>query len=226
MAKLKDSILKSTQEKYSNVDVATYAVLCAIYEKSEYRPLHVDVTEMARILFHTNSPTSSNKNIVRKSLAKLGMPNEVINYDLFVDINNRSDYYTEVYVEDLSKVLSEGSSKFRFALLRTYLGILSTFNSKHAKKIGYMSIAGMSQIFNISSVTLNKHIKCLQNSKVLYCRRRHGFNTSNVYSRWADRKLADEYVETHESKSKHADMYEEEYEEKTGTAVDSMSDLF
>lgn len=100
-------------------------------------------------------------------------------YDLRNIFTDLQSFYILVFPKEISKILNIDKKVNKYKLLRFYLVILSTINSK--KKFGFTSQELLCQKANISIDTLRKYNNILIESELLYIQKHTG-----EYKRWVD----------------------------------------
>ena len=186
MILLKDEIIKNSKSIYSNSEIAVYCALCTLYGKVDPQFLSIDKRSIGYMLYGAEKLNTSQSRTISSGLKAFGIEDRHSDLSEIL-VYSKDCYHTCAHANDLKKILEVENVKLRFALLRAYLVILSTFNSKLKKKIGYMSESYLADVMGVSKVSFSLYVCELEKLKVLYVERR-GAKHTNVYGRYCDRE--------------------------------------
>lgn len=159
-----------------------------------------------------------------------------LNIDNFIVREN--DTYVCIYLSEIRKIITS-SFQGKANLLYFYLCLLSTFiiknkirdtrePDKYNKKLGMVSQEYISSITNMSTSAIVEYVKVLEQLKILYVSRcsfmfrdnnggikRH----NNIYGRYADRELIDEFTKVRYS------MYDDLHKVKSTSITNNARSL-
>ena len=123
----------------------------------------------------------------------------------------KENFYISISKDEFFTIINLDECKKNYDLLKFFMNVVGTFEScknmkdKYKFKIGTMSQTYLSSVCNVSIPTLIKYNKILTENNIMYIVNRKAYklscNTgklysamSNVYSRYKDRKLCEEYL--------------------------------
>lgn len=164
----------------------------------------------------------SKKDAVAKGLSELitkdviKVKSKMRNSVVVCDISNIMDlskdkFYTSITKSEFTTIINLKEGSKRYDILKFFLQIIGTIDCSKSTKdkyrfsIGHLSQNSLSSILNISVPTLIKYNRILVNNKLLYIINRKTLkrseNTgmlynamSNVYGRYEDKELCEEYL--------------------------------
>ena len=186
MVLLRDDIIRNsaTQDcRLTDSEMAVYFSLCALYDHVDKDFFVIDKRSIGKILFNSTALSSAQRKIISDALQSLGANNVSC-------LCKKGEWFTLVNEKDIKKILAVKNQRMRFALLKTYIYILTSFqNGKDTqKKIGHMSIEFYADKLDVTPVTIGKRIKQLKELGVL-CVYNRGHKTNNYYTRPEDAGL-------------------------------------
>lgn len=136
-------------------------------------------------------------------------------YDLsYIKEQKDGDFYVMISRDDLHKAMNIKTQKSKYRIFKFFTCLVNTFNksstmnAKYRGKIGFMSQDYLCNVGRLNIDTLRDYIKILEDNKLIYVIRHsgdfkkstdlNGFSRvtgiSNTYSRYADKKLCEEYA--------------------------------
>lgn len=114
--------------------------------------------------------------------------------------------YFYVYKDDIRRIMNLNTKYNRYKMLRYYICLLGSFyNNRNEKdsakmKVGLLSQSKISELSGLSISTINEYNDILEKEKILYILKTIRSNAEgeipkrqNIYSRYKDRDLCDEY---------------------------------
>ena len=123
-----------------------------------------------------------------------------------ISVYNKAKHYISITRQELRAIMDLDDCN-KYGLLRYFVLLVGSFNTskscpeKYRFKIGTMSEDYLAEICKISVATLMKYNKVLQQKMMIYVSKRKSYPTgtdvqwqTNVYARYADRALCDEYA--------------------------------
>lgn len=214
---IRKDILKS--EDISNEALAVYCAICKNYIKySNNSSITFLSAEYINYLLYGDLGTKRQKREVIDGIKCLISHGFIEKIDVFKNFSGLYDvsklvhlvrdvYYTSISLEELNVILSQKYVKF--GLLRYYLILTGTFDAslsidkKYRFKISTVTIETLRNMSRNNNNTVIKYNSILSNLKLIYIGRKYTVRQngssvvgqiSNVYSRYEDRKLCDEYI--------------------------------
>lgn len=220
---MSDVILIS-KKAMDEMDSSELCVYIAIYLIAQKKKEHfISYSYIEHVLF--NRPCSRReREIIADGFKKLVDKRYIKVLDTYKDssfmcntskitVYNKSKYYVSITSQELRTIIDLDDNN-KYGLLRYFILLTGSFDSskacpeKYRFKIGKMSEEYMAETFKISSATLMRYNKLLQQKQLIYIAKRKSFlaNTdtqwqTNVYSRYVDRVLCDEYAKSTSSMS-------------------------
>ena len=220
---IRKDILKN--EKVSDEAIAVYWALCkyhTLYSRGGSFISYLSIKYLEHLLFNKTKIKGINK-ILEKALNDLiefGLiePIEIFEdksgvYDMTPLLSfDKKKFYVDIAIDELSTIMAVKYTKF--SLLRYFLTLVGSFGATHLMddkykfKLSVASIDTLARIARISPTSVMKYNLILQNNKIIYiaksCVTRRVSNSSkdlvaqisNVYSRYDDKKICNDYVKT------------------------------
>lgn len=206
-------------EEISNEALAVYCAMCKHYIKYSRSSTigFISVDYISYLLYGDFGSKQTKKEIVNgiKCLISHGLVKQVdapkrfsglyeMSEILIIDKNKR---YISISIDELDVIMSQ--KYIKFSLLRYYLIFIGTFATspsvfeEYKFKISTIPIEVLEYITNNSKNTVIKYNSILSDLKLIYIGRKYTVRQngsgvvgqiSNVYSRYEDRKLCDEYI--------------------------------
>ena len=125
-----------------------------------------------------------------------------------IGVYNKTKHYVSITYQELRTIM-ELDDNNKYSILRYFILLTGSFDSskscpdKYRFKIGKMSEEYMAETFKISAATLMRYNKLLQQKQLIYIAKRKSYPANiddqwqtNVYSRYADRAICDEYAKS------------------------------
>lgn len=214
---IKRDLLES--ENISDEALAVYCAICKNYIKySNNSSITFLSVEYINLLLYGDLGTKKTKKEVINGIKCLilhGFIEQINTFENFSGLYDVSKlvhfvdgaYYTSIKIEELDKILTKKYIKFN--LLRYYLIFAMTFDAslsipdEYRFKISTISIEMLERMTNNSRSTVIKYNSILSSLKLIYIGRKYTVRQNgssvvgqitNVYSRYEDRKLCDEYI--------------------------------
>lgn len=203
----------------SNEALAVYCAICKNYIKySNNSSITFLSVEYINYLLYEDLGTKKTKNEIIDGIKCLTSYGYIEQIDVFENFSGLYDvsklvhlvkgvYYTSISLEELDTILSQ--KYIKFDLLKYYLILIGTFDAslsidkKYRFKVSTVTIKTLGDMSRNSSNTIIKYTSILSDLKLIYVgkiytTRQDKDSTvgqiSNVYSRYEDRKLCDEYI--------------------------------
>lgn len=222
---IRKDILKS--KDISNEALAVYCAICKNYIKYlSNSPITFLSVEYVNFLLYGDLGTKqTKKEIVNgiKCLISHGFIKQINTFENFSGLYDISElvrlakdvYYTSVSFEELDVIMSQ--KYIKFSLLRYYLILIGTFDAslsidaKYRFKISTVAIKTLGYITNNTKNTVVKYNSILSDLKLIYVGRKYTIRQdgcsvvnqiSNVYSRYENKNLCDEYIKNTSTTSK------------------------
>lgn len=206
-------------EDISNEALAVYCAICKNYIKytNDSSTTFLSVEYINFLLYGDLGTKQSKREIINgiKCLVSHGLVKQIDTFKNFSGLYDVSElvhstkgiYCTSIGSEELNTILSQ--KYVRFSLLRYYLILIGTFDAslsvdkEYKFKISVTPIEVLEYMTNNSKNTVIKYNSILSDLKLIYIGRKYTLGRkgngvvgqiANVYSRYEDRKLCDEYI--------------------------------
>ena len=175
-------IPKNLPKKYSAVFI--YVVAEAIYNNV--------VTTKQLIMKMKLNDTQHTRKFINTCIGYM-LDNEIVDgkklsmnkYEIYrKEVNLKSGKYYSVEYSDISKIIDIPDQCNRLDLIDYYLVLSSTIN--YYSKIGFISIATLSERCGITEATICKYNKILVKNKIIYIRPSRKQGVSNRYCHYKD----------------------------------------
>lgn len=187
--------------KMTDADITTWC-LCSMEVYAPWKDSSlITISQIAYQLRKSLDVSNKIKDKIAKSIQHLLEEKYLIGnrqgkqfYELFKEsfMMENYEYFVKIEEPEMRKIFQHTRS---FAVLRTYLLILSTINPK--TKCSAWNREQIAGLIDISPVTISNYIKFFESEKLLYIYhskpRIGGGYFSNIYSRYEDREAAKAY---------------------------------
>lgn len=205
-------------------ELSSEALLVFIELKIKYRKpeIYFNSTLLSIYAFGEDF-TDKQRNIIVKGFNELVDSdiikiNKNIRNEIFIcDISEvlkieKHQFYLSIYMEEFSKIINLNDNVNVCRVLKYFLNLIGTFDArektdvKYRHKIGSSSQKTLSNLCKIDVATMIKYNKILEKNKIIHITKRKAAvvnqvqsgrifkQVSNVYSRYEDKKLCEEYI--------------------------------
>lgn len=209
--------------RLSDEAIAVYCALCKyhkLYFNGRNFTSYLSIEYLEYLLFGKTKHRGTDK-ILKKALDDLAdlkfvYPIDVFNdgsgvYDMTPILSfDRKKYYVDITIDELNAIMK--IKYVKFGLLRYFLTLICSFktacsiNKKYRFKVSTTSIETLAKTARIASTTAIKYNSILVKNKIIYISRSYGakkinnsskdlaIQISNVYSRYEDEKICNDYA--------------------------------